>query len=89
MRVGIDGRVGLVPVVGDAASAGLSLYLVAEARRCGLPAGALLPMRANVFRDTVVGAVPVVGERLGFGFKANRRNGEPLCQRLRALPADP
>lgn len=78
LRVGVDGLIGLVPIVGDLASAGLSLYLIAEARRFGLPKRVLFHMSANMVIDAALGAIPVVGDLFDFGFKANRRNVELL-----------
>lgn len=83
LRFGIDGAVGLVPVVGDAAAAALSLYPVVEARRLGFRAPTILRMLGNVALDAVVGAIPVVGDLFDFGFKANQRNVELLRARLR------
>ncbi len=74
LRIGIDGLIGLVPVVGDIVSAALSLYLIAEARRCGLPKRVQLRMGANMLIDAALGAIPILGDLFDFGFKANRRN---------------
>lgn len=82
-RVGIDGLVGLVPVVGDLVSAGLSLYLMAEARRFRLSRGTMLRMLGNVVIDGAIGLIPVAGDLFDFGFKANRRNVDLLRRRLR------
>jgi hypothetical protein len=82
-RIGIDGLVGLIPVVGDLVSAGLSLYLIAEAWRFRLSRGTILRMLANVVIDGAIGLVPVVGDLFDFGFKANRRNVELVRRRLR------
>jgi uncharacterized protein DUF4112 len=73
-RVGLDGIVGLVPGIGDAATAALSLYIVLEARRLGVRKGALARMLANVAIDTLVGAVPVLGDVFDVVWKANLRN---------------
>ncbi|MCR4301448.1 MAG: DUF4112 domain-containing protein [Sulfuricaulis sp.] len=47
-RIGVDGLIGLVPVVGDLAAAGASFYIVAQAARAGVPASALARMVLNV-----------------------------------------
>lgn len=83
-RIGIDGLIGLVPGIGDAASGVLSLYLVAEAWRLGAPLTTILHMLGNVVVDTVIGVIPVVGDLFDFGYKANRRNVELLREWLRA-----
>ena len=73
-RIGVDGLIGLVPVVGDLAAAGASAYIVAQAARAGVPASVLARMVLNVALDAVIGAIPVLGDVFDFAFKANLRN---------------
>jgi hypothetical protein len=73
-RFGLDPLLGLIPVAGDFASMGLSSYLVWEARRLGLPRHVMIRMMGNVAMDTVVGAIPLLGDAFDFFFRANRRN---------------
>lgn len=74
IRFGIDGIVGLVPVVGDLISAVLSGYIIWEARQLGLPRWKIARMMGNVALDTAMGVVPFVGDVADVMFKANRRN---------------
>ncbi len=71
---GGDSIVGLVPGVGDAATAAVSLWIVNEARRLGMPTHKLAKMLANVGLDFGLGAVPLVGDAFDLFFKANRKN---------------
>ncbi len=73
-RIGADGIIGLVPVVGDLATACVSSYIVAEAARMKVPKSVLLRMGLNVLVDFVVGAIPIAGDLFDFAFKANLRN---------------
>jgi hypothetical protein len=73
-RIGLDGLIGLVPGLGDAATTLLSLYIVLEARRLGVPVTKLGRMGLNVGLDAVLGAVPLVGDLFDVAWKANRRN---------------
>jgi hypothetical protein len=73
-RIGVDGLIGLVPVVGDLAAAGASFYIVAQAARAGVPASVLARMVLNVVLDAVIGAIPVLGDVFDVAFKANLRN---------------
>lgn len=73
-KVGLDAILGLVPVVGDLATAGMGLYLVWEARNLGLPKWRLAMMMANVGFDTAVGAIPVAGDLFDVLFRSNSRN---------------
>jgi len=82
-RIGLDGIIGLIPGVGDAASAGIALYLVYAAHRIGAPKTLIARMLWNVGIDTVAGSVPLVGDVFDFAFKANRRNMDLLRQHLR------
>ncbi|MGV1760885.1 DUF4112 domain-containing protein [Rhizobium sp. A22-96] len=71
---GADSIMGLVPVVGDFAGAAISLYIVNEARRLGMPNDKLLKMLVNVGFDAAAGSVPLVGDLFDVYFKSNRRN---------------
>jgi hypothetical protein len=73
-RVGLDPLLSIAPVSGDAAGAALSLYIVAEAARLGVPPKTLLKMAGNVALDTVAGSVPVLGTLVDAVWKANKRN---------------
>lgn len=73
-RIGLDPLIGLVPGIGDAASAGISLWLIAEAGRLGVPSGTLLKMLLNLLVDTTAGSIPVLGDVFDAGYKANLRN---------------
>jgi len=74
VRIGIDGMLGLVPGIGDAAPALASLYLVYRASRLRPPARVLVKMLFNVALDWAVGTVPIAGDVFDIAFKANRRN---------------
>lgn len=73
-RFGLDGLIGLIPGVGDVISALISSVVISEAARMGAPKTLLLKMAFNVLVDTVVGAVPLVGDLFDFAWKANIRN---------------
>lgn len=83
-RVGIDPLLGAIPVVGDALSAGLSLYVVLESARLGVSFTTLLRMLANVTLDTALGSIPVVGGVFDAVWKANKRNLELAIEDLTA-----
>lgn len=85
IRFGLDAILGLVPAAGDLVGAGLSGYLILEARRLGAPPAMLARMAGNVALDTVVGAVPIAGSVFDVFFKANRRNVAILREHLADL----
>jgi hypothetical protein len=73
-RVGLDAIVGLLPVIGDVAGALVSGFILNEARLLGAPRSVLVRMSANVMIETILGAVPLLGDLFDAGFKANLRN---------------
>ncbi len=74
IRFGADSVLGLAPGLGDVAGAAISLVLVNEARRLGLPKEKVLGMLLNVGIDTFGGSVPILGDLFDVYFKANKRN---------------
>jgi len=82
IRIGIDGLIGLIPGIGDAAGALLGFYIVSRASALGLPRTVLARMLLNVGLDTLVGAVPLLGDLFDFAFKANTRNVELMRRSL-------
>jgi hypothetical protein len=71
---GADSVIGLVPGIGDFAGAAISLYIVNEARRLGVPNEKLFKMLINIGFDAAAGSVPLVGDLFDVYFKSNRRN---------------
>lgn len=78
IRVGLDSVLGLLPGGGDLAGAVLAGAVVLAAARRGAPAAVLGRMTWNVVVDTVLGAVPLLGDLFDVGWKANLRNVELL-----------
>jgi hypothetical protein len=78
IRYGVDGIVGLIPVVGDIIATGLSLWLVHEARALGAPWHITARMLGNVAFQGIVGTVPVAGDAIDVLFRANMRNARLL-----------
>lgn len=81
-RVGVDPLLSAVPGVGDALSAAVSLYIVAESARLGVPFTTLVKMLATVTVDTAGGMLPVVGPVFDAVFKSNKWNVELLLDEL-------
>lgn len=77
-RVGLDPLIGLIPVVGDLVTFGMSGLIVLAMVRHGTSGKLVLKMVSNVLIDTVIGAIPVLGNLFDFGFKANQRNVQLL-----------
>jgi hypothetical protein len=73
-RIGIDPIIGLVPGIGDAIGALLSMYIVVEGARSGLPRVILLRMGLNIAIELVLGTIPLFGNLFDMAWKANVRN---------------
>jgi hypothetical protein len=88
-RVGLDPVVSAVPVVGDALTAGLSLYVVLESARLGVSYTTLVRMLANVAVDVAGGSLPVVGWLFDVLWKTNEYNLALLVDDLSAQSRTP
>lgn len=86
VRYGIDGLIGLVPVVGDLVTTVISLWMVREARALGAPMHLIARMLGNVALDGVVGLVPVAGDAFDVMWRANVRNMRILRKWLDKQP---
>ncbi|MCA6109979.1 DUF4112 domain-containing protein [Bradyrhizobium sp. CNPSo 4026] len=86
IRYGIDGLIGLIPVVGDIITTAISLWLVREARALGAPWHITARMLANVALDGAVGLVPLAGDAFDVVFRANVRNVRMLKRWLDKQP---
>jgi Domain of unknown function (DUF4112) len=86
LRIGLDPILGaLLPELGDALTAVLSLTLLGVAFRQRVPKLVLARMLINIAIDALLGAVPVIGDIFDFAFKANEKNLE-LIERHRGDP---
>ena len=86
IRYGIDGLIGLIPVVGDIITTAISLWVVREARALGAPWHLTTRMLGNVALDGVVGLVPLAGDAFDVMFRANVRNVRMLQRWLDKQP---
>ncbi|HET7234762.1 MAG TPA: DUF4112 domain-containing protein [Longimicrobium sp.] len=83
-RFGLDAVVGLIPGIGDAVGGLMSAYIVLEGARLGAGPAVILRMLLNIGIETVVGAVPIIGDLFDAGWKANARNMRLLHQSIDA-----
>lgn len=82
IRVGLDGLIGLLPVVGDVINGIVSSYLIWEARQLGASRWVIGRMMANTAVDTLFGAVPLIGDAFDVLFRANMKNMALLRRHL-------
>jgi hypothetical protein len=75
LRFGLDPILGaILPELGDALTALLSLTLLSVAFRQRVPKLVLARMLINIAIDAILGAIPVLGDAFDFAFKANEKN---------------
>lgn len=74
IRFGVDSIVGLIPVVGDTLTLGVSGYIYSFAKRAGVPWHKRMRMLWNIFIDWLVGLIPFFGDIFDVAFKANSKN---------------
>jgi hypothetical protein len=93
IRIGLDPIIGLIPGVGDTLAnlAGSAILLVGAQFR--LSKVVLLRMALNVALNTLIGAIPVVGDLFSIWFRSNVRNARLLelhatRHAQKAAPAD-
>ncbi|MFN0217300.1 MAG: DUF4112 domain-containing protein [Hyphomicrobium sp.] len=72
--MGFDALLGLVPVIGDAIASAVGGYIIWEARRLGASKVLIARMAANTTIDTVLGAIPIVGDVFDVVYRSNRKN---------------
>ncbi len=73
-RFGLDPLLGLVPIVGDLATTAVSVALLLTMLRHGTSGAVVVRMALNILIDTVVGAIPLIGNIFDFAYKSNERN---------------
>lgn len=80
-RFGADPIIGALPIAGDTVSSIFSLYILYKSYLLGISKGTIARMAINIVIDTVIGIVPVIGDIIDFGWKANKRNVDLLEKR--------
>lgn len=84
-RFGLDPILGLIPGGGDMAGGLMSVYIVFEAARMGVPSETLGKMGFNIAFDLLTGTVPVLGDLVDVTWKANSQNVSLLEEHVASL----
>ena len=74
IRFGLDAIVGLIPGVGDVTTPIFATLLLLQGVRMRLPVVVQARMVLNAAIDMLLGLIPVLGDLVDIGFKANLRN---------------
>ncbi len=88
-RFGADALLGLVPGIGDALGGVLSLYIIYSGARLGVRYRALTRMLWNTGIDTLLGAIPLLGDLFDVAWQANRLNVAIVLEELERHPCQP
>jgi hypothetical protein len=72
--IGLDPLIGLLPGIGDLIGVAISMLIVMRAVKAGIPRVAVARMMTNIAIDSLIGAIPVLGDAFDFAFKANLKN---------------
>ena len=72
--IGLDPLLGLVPGIGDVIGALISMVIVVRAVQAGIPRIAVARMVTNIAIDTLIGAIPILGDAFDFAYKSNLKN---------------
>jgi hypothetical protein len=85
MRIGLDPIIGLIPGIGDTLAnlAGSAILFIGA--KANLPKVVLLRMALNIALNTLVGAIPFVGDLFSIWFRSNVRNAQ-LLERYASQP---
>jgi hypothetical protein len=81
-RFGLNSLIGLPPGAGDTMLTAISLWIVWQGSKLGLPREKIVRMLGNVAVEAALGSVPVVGDLFDIIWKANLRNLAIIEQHL-------
>ncbi len=88
VRFGLDFLIGWIPGIGDAVAGIASLIIIFAAWRRGAALVTLARMITNVALETIVGAIPIIGDIFHVTWKANRRNYRLLMREKTRAPGE-
>lgn len=88
-RFGWDAILGLLPGVGDGVGLAISVWILLQAARRGVPRPLLARMAGHVAVDGLVGSIPLLGDLFDASYRANQKNVELLERWLEAPEGTP
>jgi Domain of unknown function (DUF4112) len=74
IRFGLDAIIGLIPGIGELSTPAFAALLLLQAVRMRLPVVVQARMVLNAAIDMLLGMVPILGDLVDVGWKANLRN---------------
>lgn len=85
IRIGLDGLLGFIPVVGDFITSAMSIYIIIQAAAFGCGPATLARMALNVMIENLFDSVPLLGNFFDIFWKANAKN-MLLLERFQSNP---
>jgi uncharacterized protein DUF4112 len=82
IRIGLDPIISLIPGIGDLLANLTGSLILVIAAQLGVPKVVLVRMGTNIAVNTVIGAIPIVGDVASIWFRSNVRNVELLQRYL-------
>lgn len=73
-RFGLDGILGLIPVVGDLVTMAVSFYIIFQSAMLGCSPSVLLRMAINIIIENLIEMIPILGNVFDFIWKSNDKN---------------
>jgi hypothetical protein len=83
-RFGFDFILGLIPTIGDFATALASFYILIAGVSYGVPKITILRMAMNILIDYLIGLIPIIGDILDIFWRANEKNIDLIRKRATA-----
>jgi hypothetical protein len=74
IKIGIDGIIGFLPVIGDLSGFVISLVLIVAIVREGASGKVVAKMLGNLLLDVTIGEIPFLGNIFNIFYKSNKRN---------------
>lgn len=81
-KFGLDGIIGLIPVLGDFVTTSISVYIVFQGAMLGCAPSTILRMGLNILIENLADMLPVVGNIFDFIWKSNNKNIDLIEQHL-------
>jgi len=82
-KVGLDPVVGLFPIVGDTVATIGGAAILVIARQLQVPWDVQLRMAYNLFKNGLIGAIPLIGDFYSFVFKSHQLNAALLVRSIK------
>lgn len=81
-RIGLDGLIGMIPIIGDIATGLLAKWMLSEAKRLGVPWHKRALITSYYGVDIALGFIPLVGDAFDIAFKSHKKSLKVIEEHL-------